>query len=46
MDEKEVITFIENYCLINGDDRIKLNNFQKAFIKWMSKNRHKNILCK
>ena len=39
MDEKEVINFIENYCLINVDNRIKLNNFQKAFIKWMHKNK-------
>ena len=43
MDEKEVITFIENYCLINGDDRIKLNKFQKAFIKWMHAHKNKKI---
>lgn len=40
MNENEVINFIENYCLVNGN-HIKLNNFQKAFIKWM--NKHKNI---
>lgn len=30
----DVITFIEQYCLVNGK-HIKLNNLQKKFIKWM-----------
>ena len=42
MDWKEAINFIENYCLINGDYHIKLNNFQKAFIIWMHANKKKN----
>ena len=31
----DIITFIEQYCLVNGNP-IKLNNFQKNFIKWMN----------
>lgn len=31
----DVITFIEQYCLVN-DKHIKLNNLQKKFIKWMN----------
>lgn len=31
----DIITFIEQYCLVNGNP-IKLNNFQKKFIKWMN----------
>lgn len=30
----DVITFIEQYCLVNGNP-IKLNNTQKKFIKWI-----------
>lgn len=30
----DVITFIEQYCLFNGE-HIKLNNLQKKFIKWI-----------
>ena len=32
MDE---ITFIEQYCLVNGKS-IKLTDYQKKFIKWIS----------
>ena len=32
----DVITFIEQYCLVNNSP-IKLNNLQKKFIKWMNK---------
>ena len=31
----DIITFIEQYCLVNGK-HIKLDNLQKKFIKWMS----------
>ena len=33
----DTITFIEQYCLINGK-HIKLNDYQKKFIKWIQKN--------
>ena len=29
----DVITFIEQYCLVNGK-RVKLKDYQKKFIKW------------
>ena len=32
----DIITFIEQYCLVNGK-HIKLNNSQKKFIKWMNR---------
>ena len=31
----DTITFIEQYCLINGK-HIKLKNYQKKFIKWVN----------
>ena len=31
----DVITFIEQYCLVNNK-HIKLNNYQKKFIKWIN----------
>ena len=33
----DTITFIEQYCLVNGK-HIKLKNYQKKFIKWIQKN--------
>jgi len=30
----DTITFIEQYCLINGK-HIKLKDYQKKFIKWI-----------
>ena len=30
----DTITFIEQYCLVNGK-HIKLKDYQKKFIKWM-----------
>lgn len=32
---EDPVYFIENYCLIDGNP-IKLNNFQKKFIKWIN----------
>lgn len=32
----DIITFIEQYCLVNGK-HIKLTNYQKEFIKWLNK---------
>lgn len=31
----DTITFIEQYCLVNGK-HIKLKDYQKKFIKWMN----------
>ena len=31
----DTITFIEQYCLINGK-HIKLKDYQKKFIKWVN----------
>ena len=31
----DTITFIEQYCLINGK-HIKLKDYQKKFIKWIN----------
>ena len=31
----DAITFIEQYCLVNGK-HIKLKDYQKKFIKWMN----------
>lgn len=31
----DTVTFIEQYCLVNGKP-IKLKNYQKIFIKWIS----------
>ena len=33
----DIITFIEQYCLIDGK-HIKLKDYQKKFIKWIQKN--------
>ena len=30
-----IITFIEQYCLVNGK-HIKLKDYQKKFIKWIN----------
>ena len=31
----DIVTFIEQYCLINGK-HIKLKDYQKKFIKWIN----------
>ena len=31
----DIITFIEQYCLVNNK-HIKLNDYQKKFIKWIN----------
>ena len=33
----DIITFIEQYCLVNGK-HIKLKDYQRKFIKWIQKN--------
>lgn len=32
---EDIITFIEQYCLVNGKP-IKLKDYQKKFIKWIN----------
>jgi len=36
----DTITFIEQYCLLNGK-HIKLKDYQKKFIKWANQLRSK-----
>ena len=38
----DTITFIEQYCLVNGKP-IKLKDYQKKFIKWLQLNSCRKI---